>query len=249
MIKGKSIVAVGRASYMLKGSNSWRGRYIEGHDLVARANNVYPYGSNITPQSEHFIDPKLQKFLGSRTNLLFASSAVIRDDINQNMLNLFVQDGGIAICSAEHSRTRGACKHLVPLIRNVSSFYEVDEKRRSEMLSEYNKFSGSKTATKDGATLTRGVAPTVGILMLQILLSFEVKSISVVGFTCGFDLPLDINVRTFLENHQFHEVRADLLWLREAREKDSRLRFDDTLERVLVEQKDVLDEFEQRVEI
>lgn len=244
-VKGKTVAALGRASYVLKDSNSCKGRYIDGHDVVARANSVYPYGSNVTKQNNYFIDPNLWGYLGSKTNLFYVSSSVLRDDINNQMLQLFVKDEGIAVCSAEHTTTRKNAYNNIVLVKNIASFHVIPENIRQQMLFDYKTFAKEKTTQRDNQKQTRNITPTVGLLMLQELLLCDVKLVSVIGFTCGFDMPLDANVRWFLEKHRFHDPAADLLWLQLAREKDSRLIFDDTLERILVEQKDILDKYKQ----
>ena len=247
LVQGKRIAALGRASYMLKGSQSWKGEYIDSHDMVARCNNVHSYGSSPNLQSGHFIDPKLHKFLGSRINLHYASCSVQRDDINEQSLRLFVQAGGMAVCAAEITRARKDYQHVIPLIESITRYHKIPVDVYRQMNEEHFRLGGKKTSVTNGITKHRKIMSVVGIQMLKELLMFDVKSISVMGFTCCFD-ELDTRVRLVLEKHPFHRIEIDLLWLRRTREKDSRLIFDDTLERVLSEQKGMLNEIESRLD-
>ena len=247
LVKGKRIAALGRAGYLLKGSHSWKGEYIDDHDIVARCNNVYPYGSPENQQNANFIDPKLYKFLGARTNFHYVSCSIQRDDINEQSLRLFVQDGGIAICSAESSKARTDYQHVIPLIESITNYHKIPDDIYRKMNHEHFRMGGIKTSVCNGKTVQARIKPVVGIQMLKELLMFDVKSISVMGFTCCFD-DIDTRIRLVLEKHPFHRIEIDLLWLRRTREKDSRLVFDDTLERVLTQQKGLLDEIESRLD-
>ena len=99
-INNKSVVIVGRASYLIKAPEySNQGEFIDSHDVVVRVNCPYPNPhkmDNLPAESINslcYIAPSFQEHLGKKTDVVYLSP-VFYGIFTKNLLDKFINDGG-----------------------------------------------------------------------------------------------------------------------------------------------------------
>lgn len=131
-LQGKSVAIVGRASYLryLKQAD-----WIDSHDVVARLHKGVPYdGTNGHPTwyyNRAFVDPDLQRMMGSRVNVFIKTLHDITDvDLAKDILKAFKEAGGKFITN--ELPYHGDCKFVNPevekLVGEVRTFSWEDER-------------------------------------------------------------------------------------------------------------------------
>ena len=251
IIENKRIVVVGRAPYLL--DNPYmenQAEFIDGHDIVVRINKPASY--TIKPfewgnDSGCFIDPNYTGVLGQRTDVFFVKSGLLFR--HHKWLDAFVKDGGKVVCHNRHS----SCPEYYPCLNAISEScytHQIPDELGGDFKRLFRLIAGVKTTVrKNGSMITRTMRATSGHVMIGDILSYNVKEVSLIGFTqLTSDHPQDKIDYEKMVRKPNHSPDHGLLLLRIMMEQDSRVKPDDMLLSLFEEKKGMLDERQQQFE-
>ena len=245
LLENKTVVVVGRAPYLL--DNPYmenQAEFIDSHDIVVRINAPAPYTCRFrsTNDTGHFIDPEWHDVLGQRTDVLYIRKTQFLG--SGKWIDAFVKSGGKVVA---HSVFR-------------SSHYESVSNRISEICynheilsSSFNQYielcylvGGLKTTVDtEGNERKKQMLATTGYLALWDILSYNVKQVSIIGFTqYQTNHPRDQEDYLASKDHPFHCADHGLLLFRIKAAEDSRLKPDAMLLSLFELKKDMLDQLE-----
>ena len=235
LLKNKSVVVVGRAPYLLKQLN---GEFIDSHDIVVRVNKPLPWGFPKTSgRNLHYVDRNYQQIIGTRTDLLYLNEGEHKTYVESQLLDLFVKDGGKVVISKQMNRQSWAkYEQYIKIIESRISYNTIPKQLNKKFNDEDFRLGGHKIY-KDGTSFR--VSAMSGLNTVRFCLSFDVQSVSAIGFTCGYGYPEYLRIT---KEHKFHKAESDLYWFYTTSKQDSRLILDDNLKSVFEVQTEVLKE-------
>ena len=225
LLTDKSVVVVGRAPYLLKQLN---GKFIDSHDVVVRVNNPLPYMSSaidLTRYKDNFVNEYYHYNLGKNTHLMFLNPGAMKHELSaRDMLGakLFVQDGGKVFCSYEK---RNSLKYESLGIE----FYEITPRLRADLNRRLFIYYMEIEGIND--IQPKYVRVTMGMQAILSLLSFDIKSLFITGFS--FYLT-DEDAVYRKEGSELkpnrHVTFTELCWLGTIVDHDDRVKIDSSIE-------------------
>ena len=249
LVKGKNVIVVGRAPYLLDNPDyKHQGEFIDSHDIIVRTNKTLPHTCKTTQgYNAHFVDRYYHELLGCKTHIQCISWAWHKAIAER--AKIFVRDGGLCVCRAElFPGGFDTNKQYIETIQHHTKYHAIDDTQYSESFpEEHFAIGGYKTSVKakDGTTQKKRYQPCMGIYAIQELLTFPLESLTLIGFTCGYR---DLGMTNDQVSHIFHRMEADLYWLRQCVNQDKRIIIDNTLKTVFQEEKDTLKQLEIEIE-
>ena len=235
----KRVIIIGRAAYLLHQEN---GEFIDSHDVVVRVNRPYPHHSEKTPgRHVNFVDRYYQHILGVKTHLMFFNAYA--HQTTGPSINLFIKDGGLVVIAADmNKKNQERYGSYRDNVQKVAPYHIISNNFQKTFSDEHFKIGGYKTA-KDGKQ-QRKVNAFSGLNSIKYLLTFDIKQLTAVGFSCAFD---DDDYYQRMSKHDFHSPDIDLYWLYSRTLSDKRLRVDNTIAKIFDEQQSVFNKIEKQI--
>ena len=240
-VRGKRVIVVGRAKYMLNSAHhDNQGEFIDSHDVVVRVVNPYPVGLTITTgEHDQFIHESYHRLLGTKTHFFHINKFQLPEFIEYR-LKLLADTKGV-LCVGNDSKYKQVLEQKV-------EHYSTPEWLSGKIKKEHFDLGGYKTVIRDGVPKQVQVVPTRGIHAIKELLTFDLKSLSLIGFTCYHNLDSGKQARLEEENKKHHSPEIDLYWLYQAVKSDTRIQIDKTLKTVFEVEQDILTRVKSDIE-